>query len=307
MKEFSPERLCSQYLETLYRIGSPSSAQPTLWDEVERLYGINDIAAKSLANSISATFNRSTSREEKVWIESIEVLRNRLNSSSQEVTFVDYGAGSPELNLTSEEMYQGQTTSSTLGKICRTGSKQPVWCFLLFKLIREFQPVMCLELGTCLGISTAYQAAALELNGRGQITTLEGATTLASIAKRNLNELGLGRANVIVGRFQDKLPEVLRTQEHIDFAFIDGHHDERATLTYFELILPFMSEGSCMVFDDIRWSTGMQRAWHEIIADEKISVSIDLNSVGICVIKETSAQKLTLTIALEQMLTKPAG
>ena len=307
LEEFSTERLCSQYLETLYRIVSTPSARSTLWDEIERLYGINDMAASSLANSISATFNRSASREEKVWIESIEVLRNRLNSSSQEVTFVDYGAGSPELNLTSEEMYQGQTLSSTLGKICRTGSKQPIWCFLLFKLIREIQPVTCLELGTCLGISTAYQAAALELNGRGQITTLEGAATLVSIAKKNLNELGLGRANVIVGRFQDKLPEVLRAQEHIDFAFIDGHHDERATLTYFELILPFMSEGSFMVFDDIRWSTGMQRAWHEIIADKKISVSIDLNSVGICIIRETSAQKLTLTIALEQMLTKQAG
>lgn len=295
------KRLFSGLKFAVFHIVSPSSAQSTLWNEVARLYGTNDVAARFLANSISATLNRSASHEEKGWIDRIEALRKILNSSQRKVTVVDYGAGSPELNLTSEQMYQGRITSSAIGKICRIASKQPAWCFLLFKLIREFQPLTCLELGTCLGISTAYLAAALELNDRGKVTTLEGSEALAFIAKRNLNELGLERANVIVGRFQDKLTEVLRAQEHIDFAFIDGHHDQQATLTYFKRILPFMSDGSVMVFDDIRWSIGMERAWHKIISHEQTSVSLDLDSVGICIVRTSSRQKLTFKIAVDSI------
>lgn len=121
---------------------------------------------------------------------------------------------------------------------------------------------------------------------RGQITTLEGAETLASIAKRNLNELGLERANVVVGRFQDKLPEVMRAQEHIDFAFIDGHHDQHATLAYFEQMLPFLNDNALLVFDDISWSEGMKKAWTTIVSHEKVKLSVDLRSIGVCIVSK---------------------
>jgi predicted O-methyltransferase YrrM len=86
-------------------------------------------------------------------------------------------------------------------------------------------------LGTCLGISTSYLAAALKLNLAGSVVTLEGAETKARLAAQNFRELGLSNVCTIVGRFQDTLDDVL---EPIKFAFIDGHHEESATLAYFE-------------------------------------------------------------------------
>jgi len=146
-------------------------------------------------------------------------------------------------------------------------------------------------MGTAVGISAAYQAAALKLNGYGTLVTLEGATSLADIAKKNFQHLGLDTVEVIVGRFQDTLPGVLTDRQPVDYAFIDGHHDEQATLAYFEQILPFLAETSLLVFDDIAWSEGMKRAWKTIAQDRRVGVAVDLGpGLGLCVI-DTSVTK----------------
>ena len=72
--------------------------------------------------------------------------------------------------------------------IQKKGSKHYFWSLLLFKLIREFKPLNSVELGTCLGISGAYQAAAQKLNKSGRLITLEGAKSLASLAEKNLQK-----------------------------------------------------------------------------------------------------------------------
>jgi predicted O-methyltransferase YrrM len=51
----------------------------------------------------------------------------------------------------------------------------------LFKLVRTLQPATIVELGTCIGISAAYQAAAQQINHRGRIVTLEGSSTRAAL------------------------------------------------------------------------------------------------------------------------------
>ena len=42
------------------------------------------------------------------------------------------------------------------------------------RLVRELRPHSCLELGTGVGVSAGYQAAAMELNGVGRLLTLDG-------------------------------------------------------------------------------------------------------------------------------------
>lgn len=174
----------------------------------------------------------------------------------------------------------------SVGQLSRTASKAPVWAYLLFRLVREHRPERALELGTCLGLSAAHQAAALELNGGGRLVTLEAAASRAELATRNLERLGLaGRADVVRGRFQDTLEGVLGGFEGpIEYAFIDGHHDEQATLTYFEKILPFLADQSLVVFDDIAWSDGMARAWRSLQAHARTALSVDLGNIGICAI-----------------------
>lgn len=266
--------------------------------EISRLYGEDNVVLRSLANAFKAVLENRASVNEKASIDRIESLRKELSASSTQITIVDYGAGASGLELTAEEMYRGRVVTKTIREVCRT-SKSHIWAFLLFKLIREFRPSVCLELGTCLGISAAYQAAALELNRHGRIVTIEGAESLASLARKHFEKLGFERVVVRTGRFQDILGEVLCEQGHIDFAFIDGHHEEYATLAYFEQIWPFLSKNAVLVFDDISWSKGMERAWSTIVGDERIKISVDLFSVGICIAASSSEKKQSFKIALD--------
>lgn len=268
-----------------------------LYRKLIRLWIVNRLSSskiqvlKSLANVIDETLGNKISREERVWINKIEDLKKKLNASSAEISIVDYGKVSPDSDINLEEMYRGKVINKTIGEVCQTTSVSYPWTLLLFKLIREFRPSICLELGTSLGISAAYQAAALELNKQGKIVTLEGAESLVSLARENFKKISLNRVHIRTGRFQDILEKVLIEQGNIDFAFIDGHHDKDATLIYFEKIVPFLSDFAIAVLDDISWSKGMKEAWNIIRVDERVKVSVKLGNLGIIIISRLVDKK----------------
>ena len=92
---------------------------------------------------------------------------------------------------------------------------------------------------------------------------------------------------VVADRFQDVLDKVLNESRPVDFAFIDGYHDENATMRYFDQHIPFLAnQGVVLVFDDISWSPGMKNAWKKIKVDERVKISVDLLKVGICFMKK---------------------
>ena len=145
-------------------------------------------------------------------------------------------------------------------------------------------PNQCLEFGTCLGISTLYQSAALALNGSGNIVTMEGAESLASRAQKNFQELECKNIVGVVGRFDDVLNEVIDSHQPFDFVFIDGHHEGNATKRYFERLLPSVTRNAVMVFDDIHWSGSMKEAWKYIVRHRRVKYSVDLYQVGIIIV-----------------------
>lgn len=261
--------------------------------EISRLCSNDDGLITSLGRLLDAQLKSQWSSEEKDWMEKIESLRSELSVSPSEVLIVDYGAGSPDSKLAAEEMHRGRVVRRTVGEVCRVASLQPKWAGLLFRLVREYRPTVCLELGTALGISTAYQAGALELNHHGRILTLEGAESLAALARENFDRLGLGRVEIVVGPFQDTLQNVLDQNGAIDYAFIDGHHDESATLRYFRQIRPHLTDGAILVFDDISWSPGMRRAWSSIKSDKSLRACIDLVRVGVCISTKSGTTEVT--------------
>lgn len=225
----------------------------------------------------------SLSAGDRRWIEEIESLRVRLLGDVRELTVMDFGAGSGDAELTEAQMAKGRQKTLTVAEACAV-SKPRRWALLLFHLVRSLRPRVCIEMGTCVGISAAYQAAALRLNGSGRLITLEGARPLAELAAGNLEELGLRQARVVPGRFQDTLGEVLRENAPVDFVFVDGHHDEHATLGYFGQVVPHIADGAVVVFDDIGWSAGMARAWSSIASDPRVGHALDLGAVGLCII-----------------------
>lgn len=78
-----------------------------------------------------------------------------------------------------------------------------------------------IELGAAIGLSGAYQASALRLNGAGRLTTLEGDPTLARIARETHQRLGLDNVDVVEGRFDDTLGPVLKAIGPLEYAFVD--------------------------------------------------------------------------------------
>jgi predicted O-methyltransferase YrrM len=212
------------------------------------------------------------------WAARIEKLRASLCASDETLSYMDYGAGSPESHRSADQMAAGTPCQRRLADICRAASKPEQWGRLLFRIVRQVKPEFCLELGTCLGISAAYIGAALKVNRRGHLYSIEGAAALADVAKRNLAQLGLDNVSVLTGRFHDVLPSLLLRQ--YGFTFIDGHHDRDATLSYFAQILPHAS--GVMVFDDIHWSPGMSEAWEQIRQHPRVRHAEDMQQVGMC-------------------------
>jgi predicted O-methyltransferase YrrM len=68
---------------------------------------------------------------------------------------------------------------------------------------------------------------------------------------------------------------------NIDLLYIDGNHRYEPTIRYFEEAWPHLNEYSVVVFDDIHWSSEMEKAWHQVIKDPRITLSIDLFFIGL--------------------------
>jgi hypothetical protein len=51
--------------------------------------------------------------------------------------------------------------------------------------------------------------------------------------------------------------------EHFALIYFDGNHQKKATLDYFDLLLP-ITNNTVWIFDDIHWSSEMDEAWEMI-------------------------------------------
>jgi predicted O-methyltransferase YrrM len=158
-----------------------------------------------------------------------------------------------------------QANDRTVGEHAAVSSKSPSSGAFLHRLVRSLEPRSAVEMGTAVGISGAYIASALPTGGK--LVTLDMLPVAVRTARETFAMLELDdRVEVIEGRFQDTLEQALRHAEPVDFLFIDGHHEEAATVAYLDLAVPHLADQAVVVFDDINFSTGMQRAWATVAA-----------------------------------------
>lgn len=216
--------------------------------------------------------------KQKTAYHSIEKLRKKLLHDTRTIKITDLGAGSHINN-------QKQKQVKSLAK---NALKPKKLAQLLYRLAEAFQPKNIIELGTCLGITTAYFGKAV---ADAKLYTLEGCPQTATVAKENLDLLGLHHAKVIVGNFDDNFPEIIKNENQLDFIFIDGNHRKDATLNYFEWCLPKIHEKSVIIFDDIYWSKGMKEAWEQIKKHPKVTITIDLFWIGLVFFKTDQAKE----------------
>ena len=198
----------------------------------------------------------------------VESLRKQLFKSNKEIIVTDLGAGS-------------KTNSGKARKIkdiARVSAKPPKYAQLLFRLINYYQPQTILELGTSLGLTTAYLASA---RNKAQVYTFEGCPNLAAQARKNFTRLDLKNITLELGNMDLTLPSFLPRTTAVDFVFFDGNHRYEPTMRYFNLCLTKHTENSIFVLDDIYWSAEMEKAWREICAHPAVTVSVDLFQVGL--------------------------
>jgi predicted O-methyltransferase YrrM len=132
------------------------------------------------------------------------------------------------------------------------------------------------ELGTSLGITTAYMAA---VDSRNKVVTYEGCPAVAEIAKENWKMLGIKNIECRVGEIDvAKLDEEL---EQVDVAFVDANHTYASTRAYINILLQKVHAKSVLVVDDIHHSSEMERVWREICADERVTSTMDLYQMGL--------------------------
>lgn len=165
-----------------------------------------------------------------------------------------------------------------ISDIARHSSKSQKTGRLLHRIVKYYAPSTILELGTSLGVSTLYMAAAGKAK---KIVTMEGCPATADTAKNNFIRVGMDHIEVVQGNIDDKLEAVLQGFEILDFVFFDANHRFEATIEYFNLCKERTSENSLFVFDDIHWSAGMERAWRSIVKENDVTLSVDLFSLGL--------------------------
>jgi predicted O-methyltransferase YrrM len=216
-------------------------------------------------------FRKQLPVSEAIMIKKIEAERDRL--LNQHAPLVDGSLGNGGL-------YDREVTISAACKVSKSSNQ----CLLLYKLVRIFQPQTVIELGTNVGISSAFQAAALSVNGKeGRLITLEASPYRLKLAKELHQAVGLKNVSYVKGLFSETLSSVLNEIGSVDCAFIDGHHKYLPTMEYLNAIWKHAKPSTLFIFDDIRWSEGMERAWSEIQKDHRFEIAVDLNSMGICI------------------------
>lgn len=239
-------------------------------DILNRLCNLPVPEGKQIVQALNA-FKKPLPESERSLIQQIET--ERVGLLKQHNPLVDGSLGDGGL-------YDKRATVSSACKV----SKHPRQCLLMYQLIRIFKPKTVIELGTNVGISSAYQAGALSVNGReGRLVTLEASAYRLRLAKRLHRTIGLENVSYVQGLFSDTLAQTLEELGTIDFAFIDGHHEYEPTLNYFEAIWKHAQSSAVFVLDDIRWSGGMLKAWSQIQKDKRLSFAVDLDSMGICI------------------------
>ncbi len=168
------------------------------------------------------------------------------------------------------------TGEGTLAQIAKTVSVPKKYGQLLYRLAAHFQPDFIVELGSCIGISTAYLAAT-----DIPVLSVEGNAQFANLAKENLERLALENGTIYNTSFQEFISQELPQLPFIPFLYLDGDHSYEATLEYFHQLLPYTREESIFVLDDIYWSAGMQKAWNEIRLHPSVGISMDFFKFGV--------------------------
>ncbi len=212
----------------------------------------------------------------------IEELRRKLLNNKNKLTIEDLGAGSRQ-----------HLNKRSVSSLAKTSVKPKKYAEVLYRLVRHYEPETIIELGTSLGVTTAYLSKA---KPDASILTIEGSTSVSEIAKNNFQQLNCSNIHLIQGNFDDLLPGIINKASSVDLVYIDGNHRYKPTIKYFESFLSKVHNNSILVFDDIHWSKEMEQAWGKIKNHSLVRCSIDIFFLGFVFFREEFKEKQDFVI-----------
>lgn len=211
---------------------------------------------------VTKCFNDKTKYPE---YEILKSHRKALRSDSSMVEMKDFGQGS--------RVFKGNARK--VSAVVKNAGMRKKRQKLLFRMAKYFKSETILELGTSLGMGTVALSLSNEFSA---INTVEGCPNTLSKAQEYFEKFNLHNIQIHQELFSEFLEN---TSTQFDLIFIDGDHNGERTLGYFNSLLNKVHNDSLIIFDDIYWSKDMTVAWQKIIANEKVTVSIDTFQWGL--------------------------
>jgi predicted O-methyltransferase YrrM len=218
-----------------------------------------------------------------IWKE-IEDVRERMLMDERVLQVVDYGSGEAMGRKGEKAMRRkGGEAMRRVRDIAKGSLARRKYAQMLFRLVnwlghqlREESGGLCIvELGTSLGVTTAYLAS---VDKDDRVYTYEGSSAIAAVARQNWKVLGLNNIECLEGKISI---EDLAKLDRVDVAFVDANHTREATLSYFDVLATKTHAKSVLVVDDIHYSREMEEAWREICRDSRVTSTIDLYQMGL--------------------------
>lgn len=162
----------------------------------------------------------------------------------------------------------------------------PKYGHLLMQMVHYYQLCNILELGTSLGLGTAYLALGQSHLNEKQLISIEGCPSTYQSVKSHFKELKasnpeLGHVQIRQGRFEEQGPKALGALKQLDLLFLDGDHQYDSVLQNFQLCAGQAHQNAIFIIDDIHWSPGMLKAWKTIQAMPNVTLTIDLFQMGV--------------------------
>lgn len=198
--------------------------------------------------------------------------RNSLLANNNTIEVTDFGAGS--------KVFKSNTR--VISKIAKTAGISPKRAELLFRITNYLQPDTILEIGTSLGLATsALSLGSRSVGIKAKIITLEGCPETAKQAQLQFQKFNFNTIRSEITEFSTYLQNSTLNTEHFSLIYFDGNHSKKATLDYFEVLLPTITNETVWIFDDIHWSPEMEEAWKIIKNHPKVTVTIDTFQWGL--------------------------
>ena len=217
------------------------------------------------------------SPEEERTVSEVKAIREELRQRPGVVEIPDLKAANRHGTPESDQLAQ---TTVPWRRLVDQASVTEASGRLLFRVATAVGAGTAIEVGTCLGISSSWIAAALARDADPKMVCLDGAPNLLAVAQQNVERVGGFKAELRPGLFSDTVAKAVAELDVIDFAYVDGEHFYEPTIRDAHLLLPKLRDGGAIVFDDIGWNAEMQMAWRSLANHPLCALAIEPRHCG---------------------------